>query len=177
MQPCDCPVFVEGDRCLSIRGDCIVSRVNTGIAPGPRSTRVGRPAVERARPLGATAPQQLQLGKHPGGPNAKGIAHHRRLHQRNHRPSPTAAERSLKTQDHSQSSSDQGSLGATRVVSRGDSASAFSIRCLDVRPSSTRSSTWIYPGCHFRCALHAFGLPAWVPSPRRGIQERSATRS
>ena len=41
---------------------------------------------------------------------AKGIAHHRHSHHRNHRPGPTPTERSLKTQDNSQRSSDQGSL-------------------------------------------------------------------
>ena len=41
---------------------------------------------------------------------AKGIAHHRHSHHRNHRPGPTPTERSLKTQDNSQRSSRQGSL-------------------------------------------------------------------
>ena len=43
-------------------------------------------------------------------PLAKGIAHHRHSHHRNHRPGPTPTERSLKTQDNSQCSSDLGSL-------------------------------------------------------------------
>ena len=48
----------------------------------------------------------------------KCIAHHRHSHQRNHRPGPTPAKRSLKTQDNSQRSSDQGSLRRGRDFAR-----------------------------------------------------------
>ena len=51
---------------------------------------------------------------------AKGVAHHRHSHQRNHRPGPTPAERSLKTQDNSQRSSGQGSLDLEIALLRGD---------------------------------------------------------
>ena len=49
----------------------------------------------------------------------KSIAHHRHSHHRNHRPGSTAAEGSLKTQDNSQRSSDQGSPRVTKGHSSG----------------------------------------------------------
>ena len=51
-------------------------------------------------------------------PLRKALAHHRHSHHRNHRPGPTATERSLKTQDNSQRSSDQGSLRRGRDFAR-----------------------------------------------------------
>ena len=66
----------------------------------------------------ATTPATCRRPASRATATAKGIAHHRHSHQRNHRPSSAPAERSLKTQDNSQRSSDQGSLRRSRDFAR-----------------------------------------------------------
>ena len=80
-----------------------------------------RPAVrdllhQTARPAAAPA-----AGRRPATgttTGTKSLPHHRHSHHRNHRPGPTAAQGSLKTQDNCQRPSDQGSLRRSRDCAR-----------------------------------------------------------
>ena len=68
--------------------------------------------------------------------DTKSVAHHRDSHHRNHRPGSPAAKGSLKTQDNSQSPSDQGSLASSAGLSPGSNESAGRVKSTKTKPGN-----------------------------------------